>query len=455
MAAAPLAEGREPVERIMLASIVGRPRELAFSHESVNFGQPRIVRVVEITTDEHGETIRALERLLNLDQDAIVPLYAICGEPRTGYDIQVGYWDRRLPVTYPMRDRKEALRFQRFVTGHRTIEHFEGVSCSIFSRGPLGIFWRDRNMQGKGELQFWRPAETDKPPALPPATTEASPGHLSSTAASFSSRTLGRQNSSIVVQSDHAKGREVIISTPNPKPLLVVFLGSDSRYIMMRMDAIDLVCRRRTGETGVDLSQRQSRTFPASSLSVTKDGLSGWDLDAMARGHRHPGLEELQCTNISISFPNATAMDNFEKRLAFLRYQWHKAELARRRLRRGMDIGKLPTTPELRSRASTSSGSSIPVIPGIRLTTDEEWRELEVDLQTRELDGSPLPNIIEMPAGGAGSPLAARARELAGPSLPQGEALRAQFGGREPPPVEWPQPQFTLQTGFTVVERPT
>jgi hypothetical protein len=235
--------------------------------------------------------------------------------------------------------------------------------------------------------------------------------------------------------------------------------------------AIDLECRRRTGENGLDLSQRQSWTFPASSLSVPKDRLSEWDLDAMARGHRHPGLEELKCTNISISFPNATAMENFEKRLAFLRYQWHKAELARRRLRRGMDIGKPSTMPELRSRASTSSGSSLPVIQGLHLTTDEEWRELEVEIQTRELGGSPLPSIVEMPAGGDGSPLAARAaRELSSPPQPQGETLRAQFGetvgaataptassprgtgGREPPPVEWPP--IPLVTGFTVVKRP-
>lgn len=235
MAATPLAEGRAPIERVMLASMVGR-RELAFSHESINFGQSKIIRVIEKTTNEHGETSGTVERFLNLDQDAIVPLYAICGEPRTGYDIQVGYYDGNLPVTYPMRDRKEALRFQRFITGYRTIEHFESVSCSIFFRGPLGVFWRDGNLQGKGELQFWRPVETDKPPVLSSPTVEATPLSPSITTASSSSRTHGRKTSSIVVQADHARGREVIISTPAPKPLLVVFLGSDSRYIMMRMD---------------------------------------------------------------------------------------------------------------------------------------------------------------------------------------------------------------------------
>lgn len=207
------------------------------------------------------------------------------------------------------------------------------------------------------------------------------------------------------------------------------------------------------------------------SLSVTKDSLSKWNIDTMARGHRHPGLEELKCTNISISFPNATAMENFEKRLAFLRYQWHKAELERRRVRRGMDIGKLPTTPESRSRGSTSDG--IPVIPGLRLTTDAEWRELEAEMQTRELDGSPLPGIAEMPAGGDGSPLAARAGRPSSLSQPQSEVLRAQFGetagagttpttsppgtgGRELPPVRRPsQPQPALRPGFTVVKPPT
>lgn len=236
--------------------------------------------------------------------------------------------------------------------------------------------------------------------------------------------------------------------------------------------AIDLECRRRAGETSLDLSQRQSSTFPAITLSVAKDRLSKWNIDTMARGHRHPGLEELKCTNISISFPNATAMENFEKRLAFLRYQWHKAELERRRVRRGMDIGKLPTTPESRSRGSTSDG--IPVIPGLRLTTDEEWRELETEMQTRELDGSPLQDIAEMPAGVDGSPSAARARQPSNLPQPQSEVLRAQFGetagagttpmatsppqtgGREPPPVRrLPQAQPALRPGFTVVKPPT
>ncbi|KAK1833589.1 hypothetical protein QBC39DRAFT_369846 [Podospora conica] len=385
MAATPLAEGRAPTETIMLAAMVGR-RELALSHE-----KPRILRVVETVTNADGATTDRIQQFLNLDQDAIIPLYAICGQPRTGYDVQVGYCAGVFPVIYPMRDRKEALRFQRFITGYRTLEHFDGVSCSIFFRGLLGVLWRDGNLQGKGELQFWRPTETEKPPALSPLTPEAS----TVTASSSSSRHR-RRNSAIVVQSDHARNREVILSTPAPKPLLIFFLGNDSRYLMMRMDAIDLECQRRTGENVLDLSQRNSSTFPATSLSVARDRLSKWGLDTMVRGQKHPGLEELKCTNISLSFPNAAAMENFEKRLAFLRYQWHKAEVARKQLRSGVEAGKLPKTPDSRSRASTSSSSSLPVIPGLRLTTPAEWRQFEVEMQTRELDGL-LPGIAEMP----------------------------------------------------------
>ena len=157
-----------------------------------------------------------------------------------------------------------------------------------------------------------------------------------------------------------------------------------------------------------------------------------------------------------------------------------------------MDTGKLPATPDSRSRASTSSLSSLPVIPGLSLTTDEEWRRLEVEIQTRELDGSPLASIQEMPVSGD----VVGARKLESPSQPWSEELQAQIGetssntipltgmhhvatggsssvsqdaiaaqlsrpreargrGREPPPVGVVGAPFQLRSGFKIVKSPS
>lgn len=101
-------------------------------------------------------------------------------------------------------------------------------------------------------------------------------------------------------------------------------------------------------------------------------------------------------------------------------FSWHVKELIEKMtVRREMDTGRLPTTLlDSQPRTLTPASPEPPVISGLRLTTtDEEWREAEVDKQTRELDASPLPSpFYEMPSGGDGSPPAARDRELASPS---------------------------------------
>lgn len=78
-------------------------------------------------------------------------------------------------------------------------------------------------------------------------------------------------------------------------------------------------------------------------------------------------------------------------------FSWHVKELIEKMtVRREMDTGRLPTTLlDSQPRTLTPASPEPPVISGLRLTTtDEEWRGVEVDKQTRELDASPLPSFF-------------------------------------------------------------
>lgn len=140
-----------------------------------------------------------------------------------------------------------------------------------------------------------------------------------------------------------------------------------------------------------------SRHQPAVAES---DSLSKWDVGAMVQGRGHAGAEKLKCSSIFITFWNTATMEIFQKRLAnYLQFHfsWHVKELIEKMtVRREMDTGRLPTTLlDPQPRTLTPASPEPPVISGLRLTTtDEEWREGEVDKQTRELDASPLPSLF-------------------------------------------------------------
>ena len=112
----------------------------------------------------------------------------------------------------------------------------------------------------------------------------------------------------------------------------------------------------------------------------------------MMRRDRRVGIKELKCTNLTFEFVESQDMENFEKRLLYLRYQWAKLDRERRSFHRKNKDRKMSS--------STSSSTSFVRLPAVQTIEEEEWRELEAEMQTRELDSVSLEGVYELPENG-------------------------------------------------------
>ncbi|KAK3358029.1 hypothetical protein B0T25DRAFT_175599 [Lasiosphaeria hispida] len=366
-------------------------RQLSFyRHNNSN----RVFRVVESAPSETNRN----RLFINLDSDAVLLLYAISGEPRTSYDIQVEYFEGKMPVLYSFRDRTEAFRFQRLVTGFRAVESFSRVGCSVVFRGRLGVFGRDSEREGRGEVQFWRTTATaPEPSSLPPMgpSTRSLPQSLAAPSTSYQ---IERRSSVITVQSDRSGDRELVISAAPPKPILMAFIQSSSRYTMLRIDVTDLVCKHVSGNW-IELSSA-NRSFVIESLSVEKSKRQLWNVCAMGRGaeNKDEGIELLKCTNLSLELQGPQQIADFEKRMLYLKAQWLKSEQQRTVTLSAMSSGKVPATAV--SPNSATSPVSFLSIPSAAATRPGEYFELATEPPTQELDSISLNNIAELDGNG-------------------------------------------------------
>ncbi|KAK0711972.1 hypothetical protein B0H67DRAFT_304211 [Lasiosphaeris hirsuta] len=368
-----------------------KQRQLSlYRHNNSN----RVFRVVESALSEANRS----RLFLNLNTDAILLLYAISQPPRTGHDIQVGYFEGKMPVLYSLRDRTEALRFQRLVTGFRTVESFERVGCSVVFRSRLGVFGRDNEREGRGEVQFWRPMDTaPEPRGLPPMrpSTRSLPQSL---AAPLTICQAERRSSVITVQPDRSGDRELVISAAASRPILMVFIQSSSRYTMLRIDVTDLVCKHVPGNW-IEISSA-NRSFVIESLSVEKSERQLWNICAMGMGaeNKDAGIELLRCTNLSLEFQGPQQIADFEKRMLYLKVQWLKSEQQRTTTLNAMSSGKLTAT-SVSSRLTTSP-VSFPSIPAVAATRPGECYELATEPLAQELDSVSLNDIAELDGSG-------------------------------------------------------
>ncbi|KAK5659667.1 hypothetical protein OQA88_875 [Cercophora sp. LCS_1] len=360
------------------------------------------LRIADVTTllETQQQTIR--ETLINLAQDSIVPLYTINGrEPRTGYEIQVNYWSGQLPVIYRLRDRREALRFQRLVTGWRTKEHFDQTSCSVVFRATGWPLRRDKELAGRGEVQFLAPARR-----IIPAISDDGLHPVASSRSVPSSPidvpVAARRMSVVTTHSDTRRNRQVVVSSQPPEPILVAFFQGDDYYTMLKIKVREVELRPVRADCVVELSPRGSpSTFMVDSLSVsnTAQDLAGWNVcELMKKGNRK-NVKQLKCTNLTLGFRDLELLENFERRFLFVYLQWAKAANEQLAILMGMNKGRMP----IDSFPTSPSSSSIPRIPTINIPdiSNEAWRELEAEMRLRELDADSdsLPGIPEMGDG--------------------------------------------------------
>lgn len=222
-------------ESVLLASSSssGR-RELSIYCESDN---GLLLRLVErIWSDTEPPTCQQIERFLDLEDDTVLPIYAVSAPPRAEWDMEVLYAKGKSPIVYQLRDRQQVFRMQRVLTGYRAAKHFENIRCTvIYKNRRLPVVGRALSMQGKGEVQLWR---------WPKAQPSNVPLPLSPASSHTGSLPLQRESTRsmvpdtvcpVSVQSD-LRGQERVVLISSPPPVLVVFMQENEQYTMLKTD---------------------------------------------------------------------------------------------------------------------------------------------------------------------------------------------------------------------------
>lgn len=225
-----------PAERLLLSKEPGqKTRELWFFPES-NDGH--YWRIVEVT--EWGEGRERVVRFLDLKQNAVLPLGAIQAGTQNGWDVNIVYakgeTSGRGQMSYKLRDCDEAHKLQRLVAGYRHCGSFKSVTCHVISKSKKLLALRDEQDIGEGEIQLW------EWPIL--TTTESTPGTYTqpssrspAQAASLASTVETVSGTSGGISLQKTGGRELVLSSIAPPPVLVFYAEYRKLYKMMKVES--------------------------------------------------------------------------------------------------------------------------------------------------------------------------------------------------------------------------
>lgn len=221
-----------PVERVFLSTPSGQ-WELAFFPESNNGHYWQIVELV--SSEKAAVPHREVVRFLDLEKNAVLPLGTLQASRGSDWNVVVVY--DKGQRDYPLLNQDEASKFQKLITGYKTSDRYDSVTCGvIFKNKRLSFLVRDEEDGGIGEVQLWewpralrarnqpRSLRTRSMPTFQRAGSIASTVQtLSGTRGGTSLQTTG--------------GRELLLSSITPPPVLVFFMQDRGLYKMMKADS--------------------------------------------------------------------------------------------------------------------------------------------------------------------------------------------------------------------------
>lgn len=214
----------EPVERVILSTSSGH-RELAFLPEGNNGHYWHVVELVR--SEVGGIPSQKIVRFLDLEKHAVIPLFTLQSDNAEACSVVVAY--DKFRREYPLLNQHEADKLLRLVTGYKVCERYGGVSCSVILKRRLH---RDDEDGGTGEMQLWewpRSLEMGNPQSQALlASSMSGAGSIASTVQAIA----GTRGTSLQTTG----GRELLLSSLSPPPVLAVFMHDGSRYKMMKAD---------------------------------------------------------------------------------------------------------------------------------------------------------------------------------------------------------------------------
>jgi hypothetical protein len=217
-----------PVERLLLSTQSGQ-RELQFFPESNN---GHYWRVVEVMSSENGR--ERVVRFLDLEKHAVLPLGVVQAGTQDVWNVVIVY--EKGERNYQLRNSDEAYKLQRLITGYRHCDSFKSVTCHVIFKSKKLLSMRDEEDRGAGEIQLWEwPTFSTRTSRLGIHTqTSLSParGHAASIASTV--QTVSGTDGGTSLQT--TGGRELLLSSIPPPPVLVFYTQDRDFYKLMKAD---------------------------------------------------------------------------------------------------------------------------------------------------------------------------------------------------------------------------
>jgi hypothetical protein len=213
-------------------------------------GSRRWVRIGEyLRAPGHPEFPHGHALFLGTDRDVVIPLYTSQVDP-ISWSIAVHFNEGGEQKVYQFKTRKEALRFQSFITGYdvaAAFQNIELVAVHHHEKVPWYKLWKKAGskpeLSGMGEIQIWQkkaapnvmsPKMGNSPTVRSDDTSMTSGVRRVTTAATIG--TVSRQADAVTVVTN-ANGTQLAIGTRPIPPVLVAFIrNSEDHYVMLKAD---------------------------------------------------------------------------------------------------------------------------------------------------------------------------------------------------------------------------
>lgn len=327
----PLTEPKGREERLIALSLSEQP---GYRKQDLIFFRvkDKVLRLVLSNTFEDPSLpVELTEKIINLDDDGLVPWYTISPSSPT----------RRIEITdgkgaggnvYELKDRADAFHFQQAFIGYEVVSYSDNVDCNFTV--TTGRFSMTEHLDGFGETQLWQwpvPAGSVNNALTSPSASEttylqSTSSETTHTAATMIATGLDPTIVSVLQNQDRAS---VVAKLP-PPPLLVAFTKKGNVYTMWHLEIEGLKIvedRQDSKRTVVEWHAPRRKNFTIRKLSVEKCQLGRWNLAAFALP-RHPLynskfiIKNVSCRYIALDFKSIAERDRFNRHLKFAQHLW-------------------------------------------------------------------------------------------------------------------------------------
>ncbi|KAK3934214.1 hypothetical protein QBC46DRAFT_85605 [Diplogelasinospora grovesii] len=370
--------GPTPLTALPLVSTLtaGQARRLLVYRDSADSGNLRLTEEVVSRRQSGASHTHQYTANFVLKRDKILPLYAIHprGTPRHVWIIEV-ICEGLHPMAFSFATRQDALELQRFFTGYKVIDCFEGVDslrpCSKSERSRFSItsmFGQLSQVGGVAEVQLWEWAEEPAQTQLPPSSTRGWRSPATSLAPSVASTAVS-DSGVTTMQTDFNTGRQAMVAHLSPPPMLVLFIQEATRYTMMKADISTLATKdTRLNGCWLELCHARGLDMEIQKVSVDRRdtaSLPFWNLmSLMKASSSSTAAEVLKCQSLWLKFrdptpdpndtPGEVEIDRFET--ALLQSRLRRLELIKEMKRARYNLMKYDGS---RRAAAGSASSSV------------------------------------------------------------------------------------------------